>query len=53
MPKPPDPLASAKRIMAAVVKMPPKPHAELKLGKAKGTAGTSPTKRKLVKKGSL
>jgi len=32
MTKPPDPLAEAKRIMAAVIKMPPKPHSEMKLG---------------------
>jgi len=31
MPKSPDPLAQAKRIMAAVVKMPPKPHSEMKV----------------------
>jgi hypothetical protein len=40
MPKSPDPLAAAKRIMAAVVKMPPKPHSEMKTGgrkKAKST----------------
>jgi len=33
MPKFPDPLASAKRIMAAVLKLPPKPHSEMKIGK--------------------
>ncbi len=35
MPKSPDPLAQAKRIMAAMVKLPPKPHSEMKVGKSR------------------
>ena len=38
MPKPHDPLADAKRIMAAVLKLPPKPHSEMKIGKKKRVA---------------
>lgn len=37
MPKSPDPLAGAKRIMAAVLKMPPKSHSEMKMGRQKPT----------------
>jgi hypothetical protein len=36
-----------KRIMAALGKMPPKPHSEMKLGKLKAKAeGSPPTKRR-------
>jgi hypothetical protein len=35
MPKSLDPLAEAKRIMAAVLKLPPEPHSEMKIGKKK------------------
>lgn len=34
MPKSPD-LGAAKRIMAAMLKLPPKQHSEMKIGKAK------------------
>jgi hypothetical protein len=44
MPKPLDPLAEAKRIMAAVLKLPPKPHSEMKIGKKK--RGVNARKRK-------
>jgi hypothetical protein len=45
MPKPPDPLASAKRIMAQLVRQPPKPHSEMKIGKK----NAPPKQRALVK----
>jgi hypothetical protein len=35
MTKAPNSLAQAKRIMAAMLKLPPRPHAEMKIGKKK------------------
>jgi hypothetical protein len=37
---------ATKQLMAALVRMPPKPHEEMKLGKAKAKRGKSPAKRK-------
>jgi hypothetical protein len=39
-------LEEAKRIMAALVRMPPKPHDQMKLGKPRGKKAKSPAKRK-------
>ncbi len=38
-------LEDAKRIMGAVVRQPPKPHDEMKLGKPRAKKGRSPAKR--------
>jgi hypothetical protein len=46
---PPD-IEGAKRIMGALLRMPPKPHDEMKLGKRKAKPSKSPAKRKAVKK---
>jgi hypothetical protein len=43
-------LDEAKRIMGALVRMPPKHHDEMKLGKPRGKPGKSPRKRKAVEK---
>jgi hypothetical protein len=45
-----DEMDQAKRIMSALVRMPPKPHDEMKLGKPRGKPNKSPVKRKAVKK---
>jgi hypothetical protein len=45
MPKSPDPLADAKRIMAAVLKLPPKPHSEMKIGKKRSAAKRQKAKK--------
>jgi hypothetical protein len=37
--------------MAAMVKMPPKPHAEMKLGKPKGKRAASPKPKRQKKDG--
>jgi hypothetical protein len=39
-----------RQIMSALLRMPPKPHEDMKLGKVKGKPGKSPAKRKSVKK---
>jgi hypothetical protein len=39
-------LDEAKRIMGALVRMPPKPHDEMKIGKPKGKPAKRPVKRK-------
>lgn len=38
-----------KQLMGALVRMKPKPHEEMKLGKAKGKALASPRKKKVKK----
>ncbi len=38
-------LEDAKRIMGALVRQPPKPHDEMKLGKPRAKKGRSPAKR--------
>jgi hypothetical protein len=43
-----DKLEEAKRIMGALVRMPPKPHDEMKLGKPRGKSAAKP-KRKTKK----
>jgi hypothetical protein len=35
-------VANAKRLMGALLRMPPKPHSEMKLGKSKGKPTKSP-----------
>jgi hypothetical protein len=42
-------LRDTKRLMAALGRMPPKPHEEMKLGKTKGKAAKSPIKERLSK----
>jgi hypothetical protein len=44
MPK--DSLDEAKKIMGALVRMPPKPHDQMKLGKKRGSAQAKPRSRK-------
>lgn len=39
-------LAETKRLMGALVRMPPKPHEEMKVGKSKQPTKTRPRKRK-------
>jgi len=51
MAKKPDLDAQTLRIMARMVRMPPKPHDEMKLGKSKGKKKASP-KRKTKKRES-
>jgi hypothetical protein len=46
MPKSPDPLAQAKNIMAAMLKLPPKQHAEMKIGKKNQRRGKRLRQRK-------
>jgi hypothetical protein len=41
-----DELEQAKRIMGALVRMPPKPHDEMKLGKPRGKPRKSRTREK-------
>jgi hypothetical protein len=41
-----DPLDEAKRIMGALVRQPPKPHAEMKLGKPRRKNAKNPPKGK-------
>lgn len=50
MNKKPD-LDDTKRLMAALGRMPPKHHSEMKLGKAKGKPGKSPKKKTPPKRG--
>jgi hypothetical protein len=47
--KPLDDLEETKRIMAALMRQPPKPHEDMKLGKPRGKAAKSPAKRKAKK----
>jgi len=44
-----DQMEEAKRIMGALVRMPPKPHGEMKLGKPRGRPSKSPAKPKSKK----
>ena len=46
MPKPRDPLAKAKRIMAEMLKLPPKQHSEMKVGKKRKAKTAKPSTRK-------
>jgi hypothetical protein len=46
MPKSPDSLAKAKRIMEAVLKLPPKQHSEMKIGNKNQRRGTRLRQRK-------
>jgi hypothetical protein len=41
-----DELAETKRLMGALVRQPPKPHDEMKLGKPKPKKNKSPTKKR-------
>jgi len=44
-----DELDEARRIMGALVRMPPKPHDQMRLGKPRGKPKKSPAKRKATK----
>jgi hypothetical protein len=44
-----DELDDIKRIMGALVRMPPKPHDQMKLGKPRGKSSKSPAKRRSAK----
>jgi len=44
-----DELEQAKRIMGALVRMPPKPHDQMKLGKPRGKPKKNPSKRSAKK----
>ena len=46
MPKPSDPLAQAKAIMASMLKLPPKPHSKMKKGKKNQRRGKRLRQRK-------
>jgi hypothetical protein len=46
MGKAPNDMDQLKQIMGALVRMPPKPHDEMKLGKPRGKARKSPAKAK-------
>jgi hypothetical protein len=48
-----DGLDEARRIMGALVRMPPKPHEDMKLGKPKTKKAKSPAKAGKAKKGKL
>jgi hypothetical protein len=41
-------VVGAKRLMGALLRMPPKPHSEMKLGKSKGKPTKSPNKNPTV-----
>jgi hypothetical protein len=41
-----DPLDETKKLMAALGRMPPKPHSEMKLGKPKQKSGGSPKRKR-------
>jgi hypothetical protein len=46
-----DELAEARRIMGALVRMPPKPHDEMKLGTPRGKGAKSPVRKPKAAKG--
>ncbi len=43
-------LEETKRLMAALGRMPPKPHVEMKIGKPKAKSSKSPSDRKRIQK---
>jgi hypothetical protein len=50
MTKPRDDLEETKRIMSALVRMPPKHHDEMKLGKPRGKPSKSPSSKRAKKR---
>jgi hypothetical protein len=46
----PDQISQTKRLMGALLRMPPKPHSEMKLGKDKSESRKSPVKKPKAKK---
>jgi hypothetical protein len=45
-------IAATKRLMGALLRMPPKPHSEMKIGKLRGKPAQSPAKKKQVRRGA-